>query len=1186
MKKTIALMLFAVTFSVTSKAQMKDPHDWVGYEQTLGLKNGLRHYDFNVKTVSTSAPANIFWPGDKVQFTFQLVSNINQPIDMEAKVKIIQYGSKGVPNDIWLPEMYHIKDVQTIPVQLSISPNGYQNVTINPEISNVYGGYAVVFDLGKHGSQLGTSFVRSMKPSSEKMQYPKQSLDDLGVDFLSRVGVQAIRYGVEYIATNHRDYQATMRQLDEEMKRYAENNITVLLMFGEGHTLIPMGTPRSYLDDDGVYMRTKQDYVWLPSMDPDFKEFVRRLCVKHGWPRGPVTAVGLWNEPWEGISISGWQSDLLRYREIYKVMADAVLEAREEGADVLVGGCDSSANAWDKLFSDGYDMLPIFDYLSIHYQGMDSPVLYPEWNNRKDHKGRVLIWDTESWVGNTDDRIGLVVAANRAAGYDRSMGIYGGYMYSGDSHVGTNKHTQLRTPMGQETIPTIYTTWSPAAAMGAVQSLIGERDFNRLLFKSLPWVILFDGYNNNPDDGAVVVAGDLGEAFGAEHILFRGVRGLDAAKKMWELRKQKKEPETLYEPLTGGKMVIKALPSFRAYDSYGNAILPDKGVLTIPLDFRGYYLRTDGSKGSYAKLVKAIESSHIEGFEPLDIVAKDFLAPIENKPVMDLVLTNMLNRPVSGTLNITIEGLEIEAPQKLSFKPHEQKTIQVKVKNGVANAENTYPLDVYFDGGKDGIAIHWEDMHVNVISKRTIVVDGDLSDWEGAFAQTVKGAGAGVSVTEAAWYPFKNFDRDVDGFANGYLAYDDDYFYFAAKVADKTPFEGTRRFEFRDDDEFFYPDVSYMQTVNAMRGVEKQRNANADNKSALLHPDKEGERVLNTFENTETTQSIGFDIDLPEDRHTQVAIYFPPMDQYDIDIVVYDRNTGFEMIRRKVERIWDGAYVSLDVAGKVRIRCSAKGWWYAIKVGGLFFDKTEQNITAFKNVDLNTCGNWKGVYGKEGHAIIGLPYSLPSSVTLAYVEYDDKVELNWPEGVRHYSYRKDPDIPDGALGRAIDNVMIAFNAIPDKEDEMELMAKGTMPRFVAYKCTDYEYALNKVAPEYGGGTEIWRMLVPGMTRKHFFPRQPKQGMEGPVRDGKLEIRRDGNTLYTECAIPWSEIPHVKETLDKGKTVKFSFLINDNGKGGAYMELAQKRSVSKMNSKAFHPDWKEHWANEVEFSYEK
>ena len=54
--------------------------------------------------------------------------------------------------------------------------------------------------------------------------------------------------------------------------------------------------------------------------------------------------------------------------------------------------------------------------------------------------------------------------------------------------------------------------------------------------------------------------------------------------------------------------------------------------------------------------------------------------------------------------------------------------------------------------------------------------------------------------------PFEKFERGAaTGFALGYLAYDDKYFYFAAKIADSTPDGGTMRFETRDDDQFFYP---------------------------------------------------------------------------------------------------------------------------------------------------------------------------------------------------------------------------------------------------------------------------------------------------------------------------------------------------------------------------------------------
>ena len=1206
-RNRIIISLFTLFSILVLKAQMQEPHNWRDYEEVLGLQNGLRHYDYDVTAIYSSAPANVFWPDDKVKFTFQLSSNIDEAITENASIHIIHYGTKGIPNDIWMPQMYKIAEVATIPVKVEMTPNGFQNITIEPEIPLSYGGYAVVFDLGKHGRRLGTSFVRSMAVSSVKMQYPKQSLDDLGVDFLSRIGVQSIRYGISYIATKHRDYQAEMRRFDEIMKQYKDNNITVLLMFGEGSTLIPLGTPRSFLDDQNTFLRTKQDYAWLPSMDEDFKEFVRAICRKHGWPNGPVTAVSLWNEPWEGISISGWQADMLRYREIYKAMAEAVLDVRKEGIDILIGGCDSNSNAWDKLFGDGsMDMLPIFDFLSIHYQGMESPVLYPEWNNRKEHKGRVLIWDTESWVGNTDDRIGLVVATNRAAGYDRSMGIYGGYMYSGDSHVGGGAESVIRTEEGTTRIPKIHTTWSPAAAMGAVQNLIGEREFSRLLFQNgLPWIMLFDGYNGNIDDGTVVVAGDLGEAFGAENILFRGVRSQNEIRQKIELYEKMKQLDentsqykdlqrewARYNAIDGGTLRFKAHPSFQAYDSYGNIVEARNGMFEIPLNYRGYYLKTDGSKGSYNRLIKALESAHIEGYEPIDIIAKDFLSPIQEGVEFELELTNILNKEVKGKINVEITGMELQYPDRLKLKPHETKTMKVKVLKGKETPENTYPLQVAFKSDQGEIAMHWENLHVNYISKKTIAVDGDLSDWKGAIGQTIKGSNtASISLTEAAWYPFKNFDTNTEGLATAYLSYDEDNFYFAAKVADKTPTEGTYRFENRNDEEFFYPDTSYQQSVRAMRGKQVKRQADAENIKALQHPDTKQGRTLNTLENIETTQSIGYDLDLPVDSFVQVAIYLPDIDQYNIEIVVSDRNTGKDLASQKIDRLWDGAYAVMDLSGKVRIRCTALGWWYNVKIAGLFFDPSTNNVTrqtaaVMKPIDLDTKGNWKNKYGQYGYAICGLPLSLPENISVTEAIYDDKIPLIWPQGTRRYTYRKDPVLPDASMGQEMDNIMIAFNVIPIGEDGMQEKSKGTMPRFIGYKCTDYEYALNKVAEKHGGGTEIWRMLAPGMVRKHFYPRQPKSPMDGAVKDGQLEIRREGNTLYTECAIPWSEMPLVKEAIDAGKPVKFSFRVNDNGAGGACMELARERSVSKKNSRAFHPDWKEHWANEVEFGVEK
>ena len=116
-----------------------------------------------------------------------------------------------------------------------------------------------------------------------------------------------------------------------------------------------------------------------------------------------------------------------------------------------------------------------------------------------------------------------------------------------------------------------------------------------------------------------------------------------------------------------------------------------------------------------------------------------------------------------------------------------------------------------------------------------------------------------------------------------------------------------------------------------------------------------------------------------------------------------------------------------------------------------------------------------------------------------------------------------------------------------------------MPRFCAYFDTDYEFALNKVGDAYGGGTEIFCLQRPGMMRKHFFPRQPKAPIDGGPVKGEAKLVVKDNVV--ECAIPWSELPEVKQRLDAGQTVKFSFRVNN---GGGAFELAAGRSVSKDN----------------------
>lgn len=47
-----------------------------------------------------------------------------------------------------------------------------------------------------------------------------------------------------------------------------------MLMFGEGRMAqsMPLGTTRPHLDENGKFLHTKQDLVWLPELDEDFKK--------------------------------------------------------------------------------------------------------------------------------------------------------------------------------------------------------------------------------------------------------------------------------------------------------------------------------------------------------------------------------------------------------------------------------------------------------------------------------------------------------------------------------------------------------------------------------------------------------------------------------------------------------------------------------------------------------------------------------------------------------------------------------------------------------------------------------------------------------------------------------------------------------------------------------------------------
>ncbi|NPV46822.1 MAG: hypothetical protein HPY69_07680 [Armatimonadetes bacterium] len=232
--------------------------------------------------------------------------------------------------------------------------------------------------------------------------------------------------------------------------------------------------------------------------------------------------------------------------------------------------------------------------------------------------------------------------------------------------------------------------WSVAAAVGAVNHFIGERRFRELLFgNGLPWVMVLDGLTGpggrpNPEDGTVVVVGDIREAFGADNVLFRTARGLkewaheaELAAQLLALPPDAPENERVKlraltardEPLSGASLVLRADDAYALFDFWGNPVESGPEGIVVPLDRRGLFLRGNGRPGSFARLLAAIRTAGIEGIEPLAKACLDLTAPISTRPPLRLRLTNVLNRPIRGLLRVTPGGPDSGAARPLRQLP-------------------------------------------------------------------------------------------------------------------------------------------------------------------------------------------------------------------------------------------------------------------------------------------------------------------------------------------------------------------------------------------------------------------------------------------------------------------------------------------------------------------------------------
>ncbi|MDX2066625.1 MAG: PA14 domain-containing protein [Fimbriimonadaceae bacterium] len=1115
-RRILPLFLIGILPALAS-AQMVSGTEMPGFLETMGVRGKRLMPGLELREIGAKPAHHVLWSGENLDVQLEFTIHPPRRITLSGTLRTIGYRTRVPAGDIWTPHVSGTGDVASTPFRVQLSESGRGRVWVRARAPQRFGGFGLVADLGANGASFVGSGARVVKPEPGAVHEPAYAVDlpwphemsETVIQTFSKLGIRGCRLGTAYVPTTSPEYAGMMAETQRVMDWCRANHVSVMLTIGSGSAPMPLGRGRPWLRSDGTMVEgAKEDLAWLPAYDADFRRYVADITSRFGWPRGPVNAVELWNEPWEGVSISGWGADLPRYREIYQRMAEGVMEARTKGAKVLIGGASSSSNTRDKLFSDGSGtFLPWLDFVSVHYEGNGGTASQDKrWQSRTGEYGPVRVWDTESWVANSEDRIAGVVASMLSFGQQRAMGTYGGNVY------------HARVVKVDDEWRGLVNAWSPAAAAAAVARYIGQRPFRRLLFAGgLPFVFVFQS-SERPDDGTVVVLGDMTKLYGPNSVAMRDAQ--------------------LALPASGGRFTIAAVTGARLVDFAGNPVPSSGRSLQIPLNGSGFFLRTDGRPGSFARLLKALEAGRAVGYAPVTLAAKDFLRPGFRS--LRVVVTNVHNRPVRGRLAADCVGRSAR-PKELVLQPRERREVTLDLPAVAHQADNRYPTRVVFRAGSERVELR-EDLHVHQIAARTIAVDGNLEDWASVLPLPVQGEGIRRNMTEEAWKPFQQAMAETGKtLTTGRLAYDARGMYFAAEITDPTPSPGGIRFATRDDDRYFYPEVS-----------------------ASTQASGSGFGVRWTGE---ITAPISGTYRMMTESDDGVRLWVN-------DRLVIDHWTDHGPTR-------DVAEVTLAKGSRVRIRLE-----YFQGGGGaeirLFWRRPDAGEATIP-----------GPFSREVFADRELTLPLGKKVDPA-IEFRlgpdlpgvegsaTRVTHRWPDGVRRFSYRMDPDLPSG---NGTDNVLIGFNVLPQSDKPLLPYPRGTFFGYTAYACTDYEYALNPVADAFGGGTEIWRLSAPGVPRKHFYPRQPKSPIDGgAVTDGRLVIRRVATGRIVECFLPWSEIPAVDRARRSGRTIKFSFRVNDNA-GPAY-ELAQGRSVSKENPPAFHDDWATHWANELEFAFER
>lgn len=734
------------------------------------------------RVLPDGAPAAfIYFPGEPVNLTLQLTKDDDRPLALEIQGVHTRVPKKDLTQYI---DPFGHPDVVNLdgePIRHPIAVGwGEQKqavvVVAKAPVPERYGTYMLILLRGEGkavedrillGSVARVPAMRKDATADNTPVFGEGNTREF--KGMARMGIRALRFEIGWNGVEANDYDWS--GLDTLVGQLKDAGLqTMFTLSGLNHTrrygIVPKieGIPAAVATNwNGNIYGGNADAGCAPKHFPVYEEWVKAFCARY-WENGKGALWGVenYNEPWEGGGISLYARDCISYRDWQRHLARA---ARAVSPDIKVCAASSIMNTEDKFFSEGPDekgQYEFDDYLDVFTDHYVTPNMsYGPMVATKHGKFSI---ENETWLAINEYILPQVMCQWMASG-QRAVACWNG------------------NAIFEQGFPTTV----PLATAVFNHFVTGLR-FKRLAFQEhLPWLFQF-----GEDDDANAVCVMLGQL-----LTRHGPTPQNNPKgRLWGQ----------VDSVDGGTITLdNADGALRFYDAAANEVHKGEKKVTLPLNLEPFYVQ---SKQGPDLIAERFRAGRIENKYPAEILPRDFTQRVDAPNLtLRVELANRLNRPITGTLNVTVPDGFVLAGNDLNvtLKAGERQSVPVRFTKVAANADNQYPFDFVFatDAGR---CAYSEVLHATVAVKRTPTIDGDLADWDEIPGVLVTGAVKGVNPDELARRPWLRLLELPKGalFAELKLAWDEENLYVAARVNDPTPQLDKVRMEGRDEEAYFH----------------------------------------------------------------------------------------------------------------------------------------------------------------------------------------------------------------------------------------------------------------------------------------------------------------------------------------------------------------------------------------------